>query len=94
MNWNIDQNFPTNGTGIFIIIIIFFRIENMNGIELYHLQNTGKFFGFSREKEARILIIIIIFFRIENMNGIELYHLQNTGKFFGFSREKEARWYW
>ena len=61
----------------------------MNGIELYHLQNTGKFFGFSREKEARIFIIIIIFFRIENMNGIELYHLQNTGKIFRvFSREE------
>ena len=47
------SKFPTNGTGIFIIIIIFFRIENMNGIELYHLQNTGKFFRFSREKEAQ-----------------------------------------
>ena len=30
------------GTGIF-----FFGTENRNGIELYHLQNTGKVFGFS-----------------------------------------------
>ena len=30
--------FLSNGTGIF------FGTENRNGIELYHLQNTGQFF--------------------------------------------------
>ena len=34
-----------NGAGIF-----FFGTENRNGIELYHLQNTRKFFAFSRRK--------------------------------------------
>ena len=28
----------------------FFGTENKNGIELYHLQNTGKFFAFSRRE--------------------------------------------
>ena len=32
---------PSNGTGIF------FGTKNRNGIELYHLQNTGKVFAFS-----------------------------------------------
>ena len=36
------EKFPSNGTGIF------FGTENKNGIELYHLQNTGKFFALSR----------------------------------------------
>ena len=34
--------FPANGTGIFLL-----ANENRNGIELYHLQNTGKVFAFS-----------------------------------------------
>ena len=38
---NFSEKFPSNGTGIF------FGTENSNGIELYHLQNTGKFFSFS-----------------------------------------------
>ena len=33
--------FLSNGTGIF------FGTENRNGIELYHLRNTGKVFAFS-----------------------------------------------
>ena len=36
------ETFPPNGTGNF------FGTENMNGIEFYHLQYTGKFFAFSR----------------------------------------------
>ena len=36
---------PLNGAGIF-----FFGTENWNGIELYHLQNTRKFFAFSRRE--------------------------------------------
>ena len=36
--WKISSN----GTGIFL------DTENGNGIELYHLQNTSKFFAFSR----------------------------------------------
>ena len=36
-----DEKIPSNGTGIFL------GTENRN-IELYHLQNTGKFFAFSR----------------------------------------------
>ena len=33
---------PTNGIGIV------FHTENRNGIDLNHLQNSGKFFTFSR----------------------------------------------
>ena len=39
---NFGQKFLSNGTGIFS------GTENRNGIELYHLQNTGKFFAFFR----------------------------------------------
>ena len=39
---NFGLKFPSNGTGILL------GTENRNGIELYHLQNTGKFFAFSR----------------------------------------------
>ena len=39
---NFGENFPLNGTSIF------FGTENRNGIELYHLQDIGKFFAFSR----------------------------------------------
>ena len=42
---NFGENLPSIGTGIF-----FFGTENRNGIELYHLQNTRKFFAFSREE--------------------------------------------
>ena len=42
---NFGEKFLSNGTGIF------FGTENKNGIELYHLQNTRKFFTFS-EHEA------------------------------------------
>ena len=38
---NFGGKFPSNGTGIFL------GTENRNGIELYHLQNTGKVFAFS-----------------------------------------------
>ena len=43
LHGNFGGKFPSNGTGIF------FGTENMNGIELYHLQNTGtgKVFAFS-----------------------------------------------
>ena len=43
---NFGEKFLSNGTGIF------FGTENRNWIELYHLQNTRKFFTFS-EHEAR-----------------------------------------
>ena len=39
---NFGEKFPSNATGT----------ENRNGIELYHLQNTGKLFASSRP-EAR-----------------------------------------
>ena len=39
---NFGKKFPSNGTGIFL------GTKNRNGIELYHLQNTGQFFAFSR----------------------------------------------
>ena len=39
---NFGEKFSSNGTGIF------FGTENRNGDELYHLQNTGKYFAFSR----------------------------------------------
>ena len=39
---NFGEKFLSNGAGIF------FGTENRNGIELYHLQNTGNFFAFSR----------------------------------------------
>ena len=38
---NFGKHFPSYGTGIF------FGTENRNGIELYHLQNVGKFFALS-----------------------------------------------
>ena len=41
LHGNFGGKFPSNGTGIF------FGTENRNGIELYHLQNTGKVFAFS-----------------------------------------------
>ena len=41
---NFGEKFPSNGTGIFL------GTENRNRIELYHLQNTGKFFAFSRNE--------------------------------------------
>ena len=41
---NFGEKFPPNGTGIF------FGTENGNGIKLYHLQNTGKFFTLSQHK--------------------------------------------
>ena len=44
---NFEEKFPTNGTGINLV----FHIEKRNGIDLYHLQNSGKFFNFS-QKEA------------------------------------------
>ena len=34
----------------------FFGTENGNGTELYHLQNTGKFFAFSRHKSLALVI--------------------------------------
>ena len=43
---NFGEKFLSDGTGFF-----FFGTENRNGIELYHLQNTRKFFTFS-EHEA------------------------------------------
>ena len=36
------EKFLSNGNGIL------WATKNRNGIELYHLQNTGKFFAFSR----------------------------------------------
>ena len=32
------------------MVLVFFGTENRNGIELYHFQNTGKFFAFSRNE--------------------------------------------
>ena len=44
MYGNLGENFPSIGTAIF------FRTVIRNEIELYHLQNTGKFFAFSQEE--------------------------------------------
>ena len=41
---NFSEKLPSNGTGIC------FGTENRNGIELYHLQNIGKFFIFSQHE--------------------------------------------
>ena len=43
---NFGENFPSSGTGIF------FGTENRNGIDLYPLQNTGKFFTFSQHEAS------------------------------------------
>ena len=40
---NFGQDFPTNSSSIF-----FFRTENRNKVDLYHLQNIGKSFAFTR----------------------------------------------
>ena len=42
---NFGEHFPTSGTGV-----TFFRTENSDGIEIYHLQNNGQFFAFSQEE--------------------------------------------
>ena len=42
---NFGEHFPTSGTGV-----TFFRTENRDGIEIYHLQNNGPFFAFSQEE--------------------------------------------
>ena len=47
---NFIEKFLSNGTGIFL------GIEKRNRIELYHLQNTGKFFTFSRHEELPLVI--------------------------------------
>jgi len=44
LHGNFGEKLVSNGTGIF------FGTENRNGIELYLLQNTGKFFTFSRHE--------------------------------------------
>ena len=41
LHGNFGGNFPSNGPSMF------FGNENRNGIELYHLQNTGKVFALS-----------------------------------------------
>ena len=41
---NVGEKFLSNGPGIFG------GTKKRNGIELYHLQNTGKFFAFSRHE--------------------------------------------
>ena len=51
------------------IEVVFFRTENRNGINFYHLQNTAKFFAFSKE-EAYLALLII------HTNGTE-----NFGRF-------------
>ena len=43
LNGNFGENFPSNGTGIF-----FGGPKQGRDSELYHLQNTSKFFTFSR----------------------------------------------
>ena len=48
---NFAEKFPSNGTGIFL------ASENRHGIELYHVQNTGKFFTFSRHEACMALVI-------------------------------------
>ena len=48
---NFDEKFPSNDTGIFL------ATENRNGIELYHVQNIGKFFTFSRHEAWMALVI-------------------------------------
>ena len=48
---NFGEKFPSNGTGIFL------ATENRHGIELYHVQNTGKFFTFSRHEACMALVI-------------------------------------
>ena len=41
---NFGEKFLSNGPGIFL------GTKKRNGIELYHLQNTGKFFASSRHQ--------------------------------------------
>ena len=48
---NFGEKFPSNDTGIFL------ATENRNGIELYHVQNIGKFFTFSRHEACMALVI-------------------------------------
>ena len=43
---NFGENFPSNRA----VWYLFFGTENRNRIELYHLQNTGKFFAFARHE--------------------------------------------
>ena len=55
MYGNFGENFPLNGSGIFL------GTENRNRIEwvieLYHLQNTGKVFAFSRHEAWHYIVI-------------------------------------
>ena len=44
---NFGKNFPSNRTSC---LVFFGGTEDRNGIELYHLQNTGKFFAFARHE--------------------------------------------
>ena len=46
---NFGEKFLSNGPGM----CFFWGTEKRNGIELYHLQNTGKFFAFSRHEAWR-----------------------------------------
>ena len=65
---NFGEYVPTNGTGIF------FRTENRNGINFYHLQNTGKFFAFSKDEACLALLVI-------HTNGTENFgRFGKTGK--------------
>ena len=39
-----------------MVLVFCFGTENGNGTELYHLQDTGKFFAFSRHKSLALVI--------------------------------------
>ena len=60
--WKFGAKFLSNGNGIF------WATKNRNGIEFYYLQNTGKFFTFSRleawhwqskQMVQKILVILV-----------------------------------
>ena len=60
--------------------LVFFRTENRNGINFYHsLQNTGKFFAFSKDEACLALLVI-------QTNGTE-----NFGR-FGKTGKKVIPW--
>ena len=74
---NFGGKFPSNGTG-------FFGTEDRNGIELYHLQNTGRF----GKNGKRYLLF---------SGKFELFHLNSPRNFRVFSIQMvsaQCDWLW
>ena len=59
------------------MVLVFFGTENRNGIELYHLQNTGKFFAFLSTWSLALVI--------------QTYGAENFGR-FGKNGQKVIPW--